>query len=440
MSPSILIVDDSIYHRRLLEKLIRAEHPGYQLYSYDPVAKGMPGRDFEWGDYNLILLDYQLNNGTAIDWLNAYSHLPGYPPTIIVTGEGSESIAVQAIKAGAANYLTKDDINATSLNQAVNDVLIETTEQEVDRNAETQKVDEKTEPQTQHNWDQLKKDAPMSPSDEWPFTLDDIFGGNARIKYYKVTGYIGKGGMGTVFRAKREQYDETVALKLLHGQLTDDDTLISRFIEEYSVIEDLTHPNIVKVFAQGFSDDHAYIIMEYLSEGHLRKKILRGMERKEAMSYGYQIVDALCELHRHGIVHRDLKPLNVLFRETHVPVLVDFGVAKDLTREDLNLTTQGNTVGTPVYSSPEQIMGKELDHRSDQYAFGSMFYEMLTGRKIFTGKTVPIVAMKHLEEDPPPLPDEYSDLQPIMNRLLAKNASGRYDKTEDLLAELSKFK
>lgn len=463
MPIKILIVDDSIYHLRVLKKLILAKCPDFHIDGYDPVAKGRPGKDFNWADYNLLILDYQLNNGTALDWLRAYRNQAGFPATIIVTGEGNESIAVSAIKLGASNYLTKDDLSPQRLSSAILEAIEEKIREVTAINST---IDQTTQAATipdtvsdtipnpavpgldQSNgeagtggqsWNRLKRDINEITSNELPFTLDDILGGNAKIRDYRLIGYIGKGGMGTVFRAKRKHQDETVAIKLLHGRRTDDATIVQRFIEEYSVIEELDHPNIVKVYSQGFADDHAYIIMEYLPAGHLRQAIIHGIDRRRAIDYGYQIVVALNVLHKHGIVHRDLKPLNVLFRETNIPVLVDFGIAKNLTRRDLNLTSEGTMVGTPLYSSPEQIKGEPLDHRSDQYAFGVIFYEMLTGRRLFTGRDVSTITLKHLEDDPPPLPDEHSDLQPIMDRLLAKKPRGRYNATEELMVKLDKF-
>ncbi len=456
MPIKILIVDDSVYHLRVLKKLILAKCPDFHIEGYDPVAKGKPDKDFNWANYNLLILDYQLNNGTALDWLQTYRNHPNFPATIIVTGEGNESIAVSAIKLGASNYLTKNDLSPQRLSSAILEAIEEKTQELTAINGDTEPA---TIPNTipfntavyrssQNNrksstsgqgWSKLKRDIDEVTPNELPFTLDDILGGNVKIRDYRIIGYIGKGGMGTVFRAKRKHQDETVAIKLLHGRRTDDATVIQRFIEEYNIIEELNHPGIVKVHSQGFADDHAYIIMEYLPAGHLRQAIIRGIDHKQAIDYGYKIVSALNELHKHGIVHRDLKPLNVLFRETNVPVLVDFGIAKNLTRRDLNLTSEGTMVGTPLYSSPEQIKGEPLDHRSDQYAFGVIFYEMLTGCRLFTGPDISEVTLKHLEDEPPPLPDNYSDLQPIMDRLLAKKPRGRFNATEELMVKLNKF-
>lgn len=410
-----------------------------QIDTYDPVSMGMPGKQFRWEDYDAVVMDYNLNNGTALDWLYRYSRVSGYPPTVVVTGEGNESIAVRSIKMGASDYLTKDDLNASRLAASIMEAIEQNRPDSMDAtmgfdtSAHTE-VNGNTQTSTTSALPGEYED--MGGPEDWPFTLEDIVGGNACVHGYRITGYIGKGGMGTVFKANREVDDTRVAIKLIHGELNNDPKSVDRFIEEYNVIENIEHPGVVKVYAQGFADRHAYIVMEYLPAGHLRKAILQGIKPSDAIAYAKRIIAALAELHSHNIIHRDLKPMNIIFRDTHSPVLVDFGVAKDMEMTDDGLTTIGRIVGTPVYSSPEQIRGRTLDGRSDLYSFGTLFYEMLTGKRLFTGNNMYAIIMKHVKQAPPPLPDYLANLQPIMSRLLHKKPELRYQCADKVLEDL----
>jgi serine/threonine-protein kinase PpkA len=157
-----------------------------------------------------------------------------------------------------------------------------------------------------------------------------------------------------------------------------------------------------------------------------------------AIQYAIQIASALDVLHQHGVLHRDLKPANVLFRDEQTAVLADFGLAKHLTRrqDEMALTRTGMVVGTLNYSSPEQISAQKVDHRSDQYSLGLVLYEMLVGMRAFIGKTPVEIAIKHTSEPAPRLPDKLAYLQPLMDRLLAKQAGERYETTADVVHAL----
>jgi len=281
--------------------------------------------------------------------------------------------------------------------------------------------------------------ADIDPAENWPFTLDDVFDGRAMIGNYRINGYIGKGGMATVFKAFHQGQVEQLALKLLHGKVTDDEVMLNRFIQEFTIIERIEHPNIIKVYGQGFSNAHAYIVMEYLPHGNLKKKIRYGIDSELAITYAVQIASALAELHQFDVLHRDLKPENVLFRNDNTAVLADFGIAKSLSRKatGATLTKTGMVIGTLSYASPEQILAvKNLTHQSDQYSLGLILYEMLVGKSAFSGKTPVEVAIKHVEERPPELPEKLSHIQPIMNRLLAKRAMDRYTTSNELVETL----
>lgn len=247
--------------------------------------------------------------------------------------------------------------------------------------------------------------------------------------------------MATVFKATRERHNDEVALKVLIDDSSDDEETIGRFIEEYTLTEKLNHPNIVQVYGQGFEEEQTYIVMEYLQSGSLKDKIRRGLVLEEVLSYTEQIASALEHLHSSGIIHRDLKPANVLFRDKDTAVISDFGIAKDLVHPRAkDFTVAGTIIGTLTYASPEQVQGKPLDQRSDQYCLGLLFYEMLVGKRLFSGKTPIDIAEKHISQPPPALPQKYTHIQPVMDRLLAKLPDDRFETSSEALAAIQKLR
>ena len=266
-----------------------------------------------------------------------------------------------------------------------------------------------------------------------------------RFGHFEIEALIGKGGMGEVFRARDTRLGRTVAIKMIPTHLSHRGELRQRFEIEARAIAGLSHPRICALFDIGVHDGSAFMVMEYLEGESLASRLLKGpIPLKEALSYGVQIADALDAAHRGGVVHRDIKPGNIMLTKAGVKLL-DFGLARlrDRGHEDnadnptLSVTGIGSVMGTPQYMAPEQIEGREADARSDVFAFGSVMYEMLSGRKAFPGKDVGEVMNAVLRCDPPP---EQADLSPVLNRVLGtcwvRDADERWQSMGDLRREL----
>ena len=217
-----------------------------------------------------------------------------------------------------------------------------------------------------------------------------------------------------------------VVLKVLRQvpDFSDGIGAFDRFLQEYEMIADLDHPNIVKIYDLGVSDDHAHIAMEYLPGGDLKQKIERGITQQDAVRYTKQIAGALSRLHSLGILHRDLKPGNIMLRENGDIALIDFGLAKRM-RLEQEITGSGEIFGTPYYMSPEQGHANDVDERSDVYSLGIILYEMLTGEKPFTGDNAMGIIFKHSEAPVPVLPHRLGQYQALINLLLAKKPQDR---------------
>ena len=263
---------------------------------------------------------------------------------------------------------------------------------------------------------------------------------------YEIVESAGSGGMGDVYRARDVRLDRDVAVKTIKGPFTE------RFEREAKAISSLNHPNICTLHDVGQHDGSGYLVMEYI-EG---KPIAGPMPVEQAIAYGIQICDALHAAHRKGIVHRDLKPANILVTKQGVKLL-DFGLAKLTAAGNSGvMSTHGSTpgdqatvaaltgahtvVGTPQYMAPEQIEGREIDARSDIFAFGCVLYELITGQRAFEGKTSSSVMAAILATKPRPI-EELVPLTPpalerIVTRCLAKDPEDRWQTARDVASEL----
>jgi len=255
------------------------------------------------------------------------------------------------------------------------------------------------------------------------------------IPGYKLVRELGAGGMATVFLAVQTSLERRVAIKVMRRGLSDEN-VEKRFLLEGRTMARLPHPNIVGVYDIVQNETINYIAMEFLDGGMLSDRMRDGLTLAEAISIVVQVAGALQFAHDNGIVHRDLKPANIMFRDPATPVLTDFGIARQQDPAATRLTQTGMMIGTPTYMSPEQATGGEIDGRSDQYALGVLFYEMLTGHPPFEGDSPIQVVLAHLNTPPPTLPPQFAFFQAIMDRLLAKDREARYPDLRTFTREL----
>jgi len=262
-----------------------------------------------------------------------------------------------------------------------------------------------------------------------------------RLKGFRLLRKLASGSTTEVFLAEREADGLPLVLKVLSAAGTSAGANLTRFIQEYALLSRIAHPNVIRIHDQGFSDDHAYIAMEYFARGDLRTELRGGMFPERAIDVVRQVAGALQAVHADGIIHRDLKPENVMLRPDGTVVLADFGVAKPLQSDaalGLAQTLHGEVVGTPYYLSPEQAKGGTITPASDLYSLGVMFFEMLAGARPFTGETLELLLAQHLTAPAPSLPEDLTALQPIVDRLMAKQPQDRYASAGELLEELGR--
>lgn len=413
----ILIIDDSKDFRALVSLYLLKHLKDAESVEYAVEALGKPDDDFPWSSYDVVLLDYNLGGGEdGFDWLKQFGKKKNFPPTIILTAEGDEYIAVKAIKLGAVDYINKVDITPKRLAEVIQEAIDYTpeyvAEQAADVNDATQIVD------IIH-----RKEKELLPD-------------KGLALGYKIVRKIGQGAMSKVYLAERDGEYQSLVLKVLDIKNAASHATIERFVLEAKLIESLNSPFVVKIYEHGLTDDYGFIAMEFFSRGDLRQRMELKLPPELAATYMIHVAYGLNEIHKVGVVHRDLKPANVMFRGDDSLALADFGISKKI-NSGSNLTTAGQIIGTPHYMSPEQGEGLTVDIRSDLYSAGVMLYELLTKEKPFTAPSPAALIYKHIHEEIPRLPEALSRFQDIIDKLMAKKADDRYASALELIEALT---
>jgi beta-lactam-binding protein with PASTA domain/tRNA A-37 threonylcarbamoyl transferase component Bud32 len=262
---------------------------------------------------------------------------------------------------------------------------------------------------------------------------------------YQIDAFIARGGMATVYRATDLRLDRTVALKVMHPHLATDPDFVSRFQREAKAAARLTHPHVVGVFDQGTEGEQVYLAMEYV-KGRTLRDVLNEygpLTPEQALVIVEPILEALNAAHAAGFVHRDIKPENILIADDGRVKVADFGLARALTTSDKS-QTQGVIMGTVAYLAPEQVERGEADERTDIYATGVVFFEMITGAVPYTGDSPIAVAFQHVHSDVPTPSSIASGVPAEADALVVKatrrDPNLRYQHAREFLADTKRAK
>ena len=287
---------------------------------------------------------------------------------------------------------------------------------------------------------------------EHPALDSDALAAGAMLGSYEILGPLGSGGMGDVYRARDTHLHREVAVKVLSPAFAEDPNLLLRFRREAHVLASLNHPNIVTIYDIGEENRTVYIAMELIQGKALVEFLAAGaMPMHDALDIATQIGAGLAVAHESGIVHRDLKPGNVMIRPDGLAKILDFGLSKlapgfhpPAIDGSTEATEQGVLLGTIDYMSPEQASGLPTDFRSDQFSFGSLLYEMVTGKRPFQRETVPQTLAAIIEDEPKPIaslnPKVPVAIETIVRRCMAKKPERRFAATRELARELKEIR
>ncbi len=385
-----MIIDGQAEFRSLLMHHLTTHWPDAIISAYDPIAAGHLPDEFSGAGNDIVLLGNELGERDGLDVLRKFVNRTGFPPVVYFAQPKEHA---RAKEVGAESFFPRDDIKHGALIVRIGEVL-----------ADRRRV----------------------ASTDSLFVGDETIGLHPLIRGYRMIRKLGSSRHSAVYLAEKSSADLKVVLKVLQQvpDVTDSIGAFDRFLQEYEMIAEIVHPNIVRIYDLGVGDNHAHIAMEYLAGGDLKHKISGGIREKDAVSYLRQIAGALAKIHEVGILHRDLKPGNVMLRSDGTLALIDFGLAKRM-RLKMELTDSGEIFGTPYYMSPEQGHANDVDSRSDIYSLGVIFYEMLTGKKPYSADTAMGIIIRHAQAPIPLLPVRFSKYQALLNMMLAKEPENR---------------
>lgn len=392
----LLLIDDDPRFRALVRHHVSCLWPEADVVPYNPRVRGPLQPEFLAMGYDAVLLDNGWHEGDGFRWLAELSSRPGFAPIVYLAPDGDEAAAAAARAAGAFGV-----INARKIDHA--------------RLMSTVRAAARAQAGHLAGW----RGAPDARDQQ-------TFAG-AFVRDYRFCRRLASGSVSDLFLAESVAAGTLVVLKVTRSVRRSDgvDQAFSRFLQEYEIVRGIRHPNVVHFYDLGVTDEYAYLVMEYFARGDLRSRLRTPMSARAALECALEIARALEAIHAAGIVHRDLKPGNVMIRDDGSLALIDFGLAKHEAVE-LEITDKGLIFGTPYYMSPEQGHGKPADARSDVYSLGIMFYEMLTASKPFDADSAMGIIYKHAKAPVPQLPAAHAHLQPLLERMIAKEPDDRY--------------
>ena len=392
----LLAIEQDPQVHMLLRHHASCRWPGVELALHQPLVHGAIPPEFLAQGYDVVLLSQRWPGGDGLEWLRDLANRPGFAPVVFMADDDDARVRENALGWGAEAVVNRRRFAHAALLEAI-------------------EAASRRQRHTMAEWR-------ISPQARESHRF-----GDAVIPGYRRARVLARGSVSHLYVAESEKAGSLVVLKVTPSRRDDSgiDQSFERFLQEYEIAERIRHPNIVRLHELGIADDHAYLAMEYFPRGDLRRRMKQGLAPAESLLYAAQLAEVLGAIHEAGILHRDLKPGNVMLRTAEQLALIDFGMAKQAALQ-MELTDKGLIFGTPHYMSPEQGHGQRLDARSDLYSLGVVLFELLTGEKPYRADNPMTVLYMHRNTPIPRLDPRLVLLQPLMDRLLAKEPEDRY--------------
>jgi serine/threonine protein kinase len=406
--PRILILEPDQKVRSTLLRYAVKGWPGAAVQSTSGTLEDTLADSERLKGFDVLLVGCDFSkDGTAenptLQALRAVAADPSNPAVILLTTKGSEYTAVQAIKSGAFDYVPKALLGREQVLSAVQRALLH------------------------------RKGGPG--------TRDGGVAGVVRLFGYDMRRCLATHASVSVHVAFSAERGQEVVLKVMHrgrGSLSRDSNF-ERFVAEFKLLYDIDDRAVAEIYDFRVTSQYCYIAMEYFPLGHLGTQLDAPLAPHEALHYAREIAHGLSIIHTAGVIHRDLKPGNIMLREDDSVALIDFGISQSVQITNVLAETPGEIAGTPYYMSPEQASGSATDERTDLYALGVIFHQMLTGEKPYVGETTDAILEQHKNAPLPVLREDLAIYQPLLNKLLAKDPAQRYGGAREVLEALDQI-
>jgi serine/threonine protein kinase len=407
-APRILILEPD---SKIRSTVMRFAVKGWQGASVQTMSSGLEGilSDSErLKNFDVLLVGCDFSkDGTAenstLRALRAIAADPANPAVILLTNKGSEYTAVQSIKSGAFDYIPKDLLGREQVLSAVQRAMLH------------------------------RKGAIGG--------RDNRVSGVVRLFGYDIRRCLANHDNVSVHVAFSAERGKEVVLKVLHrgrGSLSRDQNF-QRFVDEFKLLYDIDDHAVAEIYDFRVTSQYCYIAMEYFPLGHLGTKLTHPLRPAVALRYAGEIAHALSIIHTAGVVHRDLKPGNIMLRDDGGVALIDFGISHSTSAGNQSAPGMESISGTPYYMSPEQARGEPTDERTDLYSLGVILYQMLTGERLYAGETTQEILDQHSHTPVPRLATALGPNQPLLDRLLAKDAAARLASARELIEAIEQI-
>ena len=453
MTHHVLLIDVHPQHQQVMRRFIEKVHPDVRITEHNPDQFGMPGSNFDWSQYDLLILDNELDKHDMLAWLQSTARVEYFPPFIVVSAtiesdspEAMESV-IRCVRLGAVDFLFKNKIRVEQLNKKITQVLEKapprpSRQEQPVAAAKTTNTGQIALREMQDAIENTQHEihlamAMIDGRTDWPFTMEDILAGRAFIKEYKVVSYLGNEMAGATFKVRYKGDGDPQVMYFIRGQKDKDGTLPEALQHELEVMKHIDHPNILPVSDYQMINDDVLVIRAMI-DGETLAYILKnkGVYEAQAIDLFRQIIAGLIELHRHKIHLGHCTPKGLRITSDGTLVFADTGLINRLHAIN-TMTGEFPSQDAPMYATPERIQGRTVDTRSDIYLAGLIGYEMIAGVPVYHKGSIKDILYAHVTEAIPDLPDHKHPLNSLFREMLQKTPSKRIQTAEAVLSRLN---